>query len=148
MRTDATIDKRYVRCPNTSHLGYDKWCAQVGDIINWTESGETRIGRMIGRVHYAPPCGEIPAIRDYILVVGMAQDLTHTFERWVNPVDVTRVQAIRNHAEILEWFLSDDMVRAEVGEVRRALEWGGSGLKPYRAWRTKLDWDIARMENK
>jgi len=74
MRTDATIDGRQVHVPNASHLGYDKWVAQVGDWVVWSYEPGTGdcIGRMIGRVHYAPPCGETPAIKDYIEVLQLS----------------------------------------------------------------------------
>ena len=144
MRTDAIIDKQQVPCPNTSHIGYDKRKAQVGDIVNFTDTGtgpdgkpasRTRVGRMIGRIKYAPALsGDKHAIRNYILVVALAEDLTYTSEFWVNPADVTRVQSMRNHREILDWFISDLLTHAPIEEVRRAQAWGGGGLVPYRAY--------------
>jgi hypothetical protein len=94
MRTDCTIDKRQVRCPNACTIGYGKWRAQVGDLLTFQDGAQIRCGRMIGRVHYAPAIsGETHPVRDYILVVGLSTALDHTFERWVNPVDVTYVSS-------------------------------------------------------
>ena len=107
MRTDATIDGRQVRVPNASHLGYDKWTAQVGDWIVWTypDSQSDLIGRMTGRVHYAPACGESAPIADWLEVLQLSDDHTHAYIRWIDPQWVTRVHA--NAPDIqrfLSWF--------------------------------------------
>ena len=141
MRTDATIDKRQVLCRNASCIGFGKIQAQVGNLVMWRDvpDGQLLAGRMIGRVHYAPALsGDTKSVRDYILVIGLNPELSHTFERWVNPTTVERVEVL-NHAcadrrAVMEYFLSDEMTRATVDEVRRATEWGGSGLRKYRAY--------------
>jgi hypothetical protein len=143
MRTDATIDKRQVRCPNASHIGYSKWKAQVGDLIVWREGDLKRIGRMIGRVHYAPALtGDRAPIRDYILVVGIGDMLQHTFERWVNPRDVERVEKIRDQGEVLAYFLSADLVKAPIDEIRRCMEYGSNTLARYRDVMAKRKQDL------
>jgi len=149
VRTDAIIDKRQVRCPNASHLGFDRWQAQVGDLILFTDGERTSVGRMIGRVHYAPPCVESLAVHDWLLVVGLAADLGHTFERWVNPLDVERVQSIREeHSRILTWFLSDQMIKADVQEVRKSTSNGWSTLDAYHAWKDRNARDAADYEQR
>lgn len=140
MRVDATIDKRQVLCKNASHLGFDKVMAQVGDILTWTDghTGHT-VGRMIGRVHYAPALeGDKGPVRDYILVIGLNSMLDHTFERWVNPTDVTRVQTLLDQQAVMAYFLSDEMTSAPIDEVRRSTTDGWSTLGRYRAWKDEL----------
>lgn len=137
MRTDVTIDRKQVRCPNTSHGGYDKYKAQVGDIVLFNESGHSLVGRMIGRIVYAPPCGETPAIRNYILVIALSQDMTFSMERWVNPADVMRVQAPRSHKQVMDYFLSDQIVKAPVSEVRAAASEMWTTLDQYLEWKIK-----------
>lgn len=138
MRTDARIDKKQVKCCNASTLGFDKYFAQVGDIITYRESGQLRIGRMIGRIAYAPACGETKSIQNYILAVVIDNySLNHTCERWINPADVERVQSIRDQMHVLDWFLSDDMVKAPVDEVRQSTSDGWSTLYAYRNWKAQ-----------
>ena len=133
MRTDALLDKRKVFCPNTSTLGYDKRYAQVGDIVLFTENEQTRIGRMIARVKWAP---DSPPIKNYILAIVLNEDMTHTSERWIQPERVTRVQALRDHREVIEYFLSDQLIKEPLEDVRRILgEW--PSMNRYRAWRNK-----------
>jgi hypothetical protein len=136
MRQDASIDKKQVRCPNASHLGFDKQVAQVGDIVQWNIDGDNaRIGRMIGRIAYAPMlAGDVRPIQNYILVLALAPDMSYTCERWVNPADVTRVQAIREQRAVMEYFLSDQVVKAPIAEVRAAASEMWTTLTRYRTW--------------
>lgn len=151
MRTDCTIDKQQVICRNASTLGYGKYKAQVGDVIAWRDSteGDTRIGRMIGRIKYAPSLmGDKGPVRNYILAVQLGMEMTSISERWVNPDSVYSVQSIRDHRAVTEYFLSDQMVKAQVHEVRTAASEMWSTLDKYRAWRGKLDRDIAEYESR
>lgn len=149
MRTDAIIDKKQVRCPNASTLGYGKWKAQVGDIVLFQEGERrTRVGRMIGRVHYAPTCGETPAIRDYLLLICLGDMLSWTCERWVNPADVLEVQSPRDQEEVLDYFLSDAMLKAPIDEVRETATEGWKTLERYRAHRQKIADDLADFERR
>lgn len=97
MRTDATIDRKQVICRKSSHLGYSKVTARTGDIIVYVESENvSRVGRVIGRVAYAPPLsGDAQPIRNYLVVASLSNDLTFVGERWVNPEDVSQVFAVR-----------------------------------------------------
>ena len=151
MRTDAIIDKRQVKVPYSSHIGFSKWRAQVGDLILFTEGGRTVTGRMIGRVHYAPALGETPIIRDYILCVCLNDALDYTFERWVNPIDVVQVEPMtdehaRKRIEVTAWFLSD-LKRESAEELRRTVEYGAIPPK-YRAFRDKLAEDRKAFESR
>lgn len=149
MRTDAIIDKRQVRCPNASHLGYDKWKAQVGDLITFREGDHgITTGRMIGRIHYAPPCGESPAINNWLLVIGINSMLDHTFERWANPADVTRVQSLREQQAVMGYFLSDEILKAPIEEVRRGTTDGWTTLSRYRAYTAERDKAQAEYESR
>lgn len=135
MRTDATIDRRQVRCPNASYLGYDKWIAQVGDLIRFNEGAETRVGRMIGRVAYAPRLdGDSAPVKDYILAAVLSPTLDYVAERWVNPADVVQVQPIRGQAETMQWFLSTDMTRQPVGLVRLCISELWSSFNAFMTW--------------
>jgi hypothetical protein len=139
MRTDVRIDKQQVQCPNASHLGYDKWRAQVGDIITFREADQLRIGRMIGRIAYAPNLNGGRSLRNYILAVVLDNHtLSHTCERWINPADVVRIQSIRNQWQVLDWFLSDDMISAPVNEVRESTAGGWSTLYAHRNWKANI----------
>lgn len=133
MRTDATIDRKYVRCPNCRDgFAYDKSRAQVGDLVWFTESGHTKLGRMIGRIAYAPSLDGEPCIQNYILCAVLSENMTYMFERWVNPVDVTRVTPVQNQADVMRWFMSDEMIQAPIPEVRRATSEMWSTLFAYR----------------
>lgn len=136
MRTDATIDKKQVKCPNASMLGYGKWKAQVGDLIHFQDQSTRRIARMIGRIAYAPGLmDDNKPIRNYILAVAITGDmLDHSHERWINPADVLRVESIRNQAEVIAYLLSDEMVKAPIDEIRRCSSEGWSSLTAYRNW--------------
>jgi hypothetical protein len=133
MRTDARFDKRQVICRNSSFLGYSKGTARVGDLV-FTKHG--LLARMIGRITYAPALepNDKP-IKNWILAVGMVGDLLeHTHERWINPEHVVRVEAIRNQLEVLKYFLSDEMIKAPIEEMRLCCSEGWSTLDAYRAW--------------
>lgn len=140
MRTDAVIDKRAVRCPNATLGGYNKWRAQVGDLI-WYKEGGVYSGpaRMIGRIKYAPSLGapETQPIRDHILVVQLGADLTYCMERWINPKDVTLVLAPSNQLDVMAYFMGPDMLTAPMDEVRRAASELWSTLGAYREWKQK-----------
>lgn len=140
MRTDAIIDKQQVRCPHASTLGFGKWKAQVGDIVHFTEGNTQRIGRMIGRVKYAPNLQGGKPLRNFILAVVLF-DLDHTGERWIDPETVTRVESIREHRMVTEWFLSDQMNKASIDEIRRCVSAGWNNLDRYREWKRKLEQD-------
>jgi hypothetical protein len=109
---DATIDHRQVRLPNASHLGYDKWKAQRGDVIVYREGEGTRTGRVLGRVAYAPPEGEIGAITDHLYVLALSDDLSHAYIRWVDPADVVQcTPCTPDRAAWLALFFAADLPR-------------------------------------
>lgn len=136
MRTDAIIDKRQVLCTNANLIGYGTYKARVGHLIMWQDQTRVMVGRMIGRIHYAPSLGETAKIENWILVVALTGSMLDGLgERWVNPVDVLRIEPIRNQMDILTYFLSDDMVKAPQAEVRRCANQGWSTLAAYREWK-------------
>lgn len=149
MRKDVIIDRQQVRCKNASHLGFDKAKAQVGDIVIYRDDNDTsHIGRMIGRIRYAPGIGGSPVIRNHILAVVLGERIDCTFERWINPDSVISIQSIRNHRDIMTWFLSNQMVSAPLQEVRECAAEMWSTLDAYRAWKNKRDLDIAEYESR
>jgi len=136
VRTDATIDRRQVRLPNASTLGYGKWKAQVGDLVVFKETEHHYShGRMIGRVHYASGHDGQP-IRDYILVIVLNETLDHTYERWVNPKDVVSCYTLQtentDRRKVCEYFLSDELVKSPIDEIRRSTEYGSATVYKYR----------------
>jgi hypothetical protein len=134
MRTDATIDRKQVICRNSSHLGYSKVTARTGDIVVYSEGKEwgTHVARVIGRVAYAPSLGTEPAIRNYLVVASMSNDLTFVGERWVNPEDVSQVFSVRPEtARLLAFFLSPEFGHESVDNLRR---WTESGFATVNDW--------------
>jgi hypothetical protein len=128
MRTDATIDRKQVICRNSSHLGYSKVTARTGDVVRWGEN----VGRVIGRIAYAPPCGETPAITNWLIVACLSPDLTYVSERWINPEEVTQVFAVRSEmTKLLVFFLSNGFGHESVDNLRR---WTESGFATVNDW--------------
>lgn len=132
MRTDCTIDTQQVMCPKASRLGFGQLYARFGDFIQYREhytdgTHSIRYARVLGRVAYAPACGETPAIKDHILVAAIAEDLEFGYERWIDPDDVTEINRPADARRgFLHWFISDWTAqdRRDVQEVRRALSQG------------------------
>ena len=135
IRKDATIDRRQVPCPNASLIGYGKRNAQVGDVIRFEEHGRIRLGRMIGRIEYAPAIGETPRIKNWILAVCLGEDLTHMAERWVNPETVIDVTPVQNQGEVCSAFFSDTLTKTPMGLVRLAANGLWSTVTAYLDWR-------------
>ena len=140
MRTDAVIDRVQVICRGASTLGYGKWKAQVGDLIlfrQFKEDTTLTLGRMIGRVHYAPALeGDSKAVHDHILCLCINSMLDYTFERWVDPANVVIVHPMDTHSphrrDVVMSFLSDDLIKAGVEEVREMMSARWSTLEGYR----------------
>lgn len=154
MRTDATIDRRKVRCPNASMIGWSCKQASVGSLIVFTDGGDERLGRMIGRVHYAPVLpGDSRRVKNWILAIVLGSELSHTSERWVDPKTVTRAypltdaNMVRRQA-VVAYFLGDDIIGAPVDEVRRAAEYGSPTLADYRAYLAKRAEDEADFKRR
>ena len=148
MRTDAIFDRRAVRVPNASQIGYSAQIARVGDFINFTGHRFTTTGRMIGRVHWAPSTNEHGVIKNWILAICIGSDLGHTFERWIDPKDVTQCEppsCIARKKLAVAWFLSDEIFTADMNEVRTSTEHGYGSVHEYREWRNKLARDIEVM---
>jgi hypothetical protein len=84
--------------------------------------GNTSVGRVIGRVHYAPALDHDKGpIKSYILVGRLSSDMTYVSEVWVNPADVWKVEEPRHQLDTMKWFLSDTIVKEDIGMVRRCL---------------------------
>lgn len=136
IRTDCTIDTRQVYLPNASTLGFGKYQARFGDFVWYREhytdgSYSTVLGRVLGRVAYAPPCGETPAIEGYLLVAQLGHNATHVYERWIDPADVTECQRFADFhesADCRRWFFESptpcDRDQTTIGYVRLALRQG------------------------
>jgi len=87
MRTDAQIDRKQVRLPNSSFSGYSKGTAQHGDIVIWNDNGQRRIARVAGRVAYAPESGNkdqgtyTPTIRNNLFLIVLNNTLAYKYIR-------------------------------------------------------------------
>jgi hypothetical protein len=142
MRTDCTIDTKQVYCPNATWLAYGKGAARFGDVVwykEWLTDGtyDTRIGRVIGRVAYAPACGETKPISNYLCVAVLSNGYCAAFERWVNPEDVIEVNSFEDFKRgegLRRWFFdtAEPCKRADVTELRRALDQGYNNDIPGR----------------
>lgn len=132
MRTDCTIDRKQVICRNSSHIGFSKVKARVGDIVVYGDGSQTQfetrnVGRVIGRIVYAPAldANEQP-IRNWLLVAVLSNDLTFVMERWVNPEHVTQVfEPQEKTQKMLAFFFSPDFKKESAHTLRR---WTGSGF--------------------
>jgi len=134
MRTDATIDRKQVICKKSSYLGFSKVTARTGDMVVYSEGTEwgTHVGRVIGRIAYAPALGNEQPIRNYLIVASLSNDLTFVGERWVNPEDVSQVFAVRPEtAKLLAFFLSPEFGHESVDNLRR---WTESGFATVNDW--------------
>jgi hypothetical protein len=147
MRTDVIIDRKLVVCPNASTLGFGKWKAQVGNLVLFKENDKIVTGRMIGRIQYGYSDGK--SLKNFLVVICISPRLDWTFERWVNPKDVTEIYDLKNeyakHVEVLEHFLSDELVKAPIDEVRAcSRDW--SSLKLKRAYEAKREQELREYE--
>lgn len=141
MRTDARIDKKQVCCAKSPHLQTGKFHCQVGDLFLYIESERMVLGRMLGRIAYAPAIGETPTIRGAILAIVINSELSFTYERWVNPLDVVRIFSIDRQKDVMAYFLGPEMLSAKIDEIRAvAGEW--STLAAYRQYMTKREADM------
>lgn len=121
MRTDAVIDKRMVECKHLiPTLGFDKWVAQVGDLILFDDGGGVKAGRMIGRIKDAPDLANPgKRLKNLILVIAITDGLFGGMhERWVRPEDVRRITPVRNQIDSLMGLFSDDLLRMPIDTAR------------------------------
>lgn len=138
MRTDATIDRKWVKLPNASTLGYGKWRAQFGDFVVFRTGGEPdggfpSLGRVAGRVVYAPALepNEQP-VRDWLLVITFTQDMCSVGERWVDPAWVGYCyEPQKKHAALWRFMQSDEFKEYSANDLRA---WSESGFSTYTDW--------------
>jgi hypothetical protein len=143
MRTDAQIDRQLVKLPNADTLGCGKWKAQLGDLVLFRagrykgvppgDAGQPQLGRVAGRVHYAPMlAGDKDPVRDWLLVITLSHDSSFVMERWVHPEWVERCYAPTDKlARLWAFMLSDDFTSASADELR---EWSASGYSTMEEW--------------
>jgi hypothetical protein len=147
MRTDVIIDKKQVVCRNTSTLGFSKWKAQVGNLLLFKEGGRIVTGRMIGRIQHGYFDGK--SLKNHLVVICISPRLDWTFERWVDPNDVTEIYDLNSeyarHAEVLEHFFSVELTKAPIDEVRAcSRDW--YSLKSKRAYEAKREQELREYE--
>lgn len=140
MRTDARIDRRAVKLPYRSTLGFDKLIARVGDMVLYREHymdgthSDSRIARVAGRVKHAPALeGDSKPVRNFLLVITMSEDLTYAMERWIDPVDVQRCWRPQSkHAALMAFMLGEEFHKFPVDELRA---WTASGFETPQEFR-------------
>lgn len=123
MRTDVTIDGRYIPCPNATRLGFCKWRAQVGDLIVYDECGDhLRMARVLGRIAYAPALeGDKGPIKGWALVMALSEDGSLAYERWVDPAKIKIV--IESPAKFAAFFFAPKLPY-DAHTMRRLMEHG------------------------
>lgn len=137
MRNDVIIDKKQVICRNSSLLGYSTCKVRFGMIVRY-KNGEfdNMIGRVAGRIAYAPALGETPVIRNWILVMALGPNLTYAMERWVNPDDVIEAyDPSRPDTDILEFiteFFSPSWHQHKPQEFRQWCEYGSRTMAAFK----------------
>ena len=128
MRKDAQIDKRQVKLPNASWMGFSKSTAQYGDFVVWNDTGELKLARVIGRVAYAPECGSKPVIRDYLMLAVLNSTCTSKFIRWVSPEEIQECYRPADYAllirQTMEQFTSEEFTAGKPEEIAERIEQG------------------------
>jgi hypothetical protein len=157
MRTDITIDRKQVKCPNASMLGFGKWKAQVGNLVTYRVtytdgSSREETGRMVGRIAYGSNLTTGGSLRNHLVLLSISSDLTHTMERWIDPKDVVRIHDIDEEylqiRSVMNWFLSADLTKAPVEEIRQCLSHGSRTLDSYRDYKAKRLSDLNEYETR
>jgi len=116
MRTDIKIDSRAIKCPNTSHIGFDLPVANVGNLIVYRESAtSTRVARVLGRVSTLDK-----TVRGFALVMALSDDCSHAYERWIDPKDIIQIRNVPT--DVLAFFGMQTL--PDVKTVRQQLDNG------------------------
>lgn len=134
MRTDATIDKKQVKLPNSSWLGYSKGTAQYGDFVVWNDTGERKLARVIGRVAHAPEAGSkelntfSPKIENYIMLAVLNSTCTSKFIRWVSPDEIQECYQPGDYALLIRntmaQFTSEEFIAGKPEAIADRIERG------------------------
>ncbi len=138
MRTDVQTDRKQVRCPNASLLGFGQYVAKFGDFVTFNEGGEprqSRFGRVAGRItvtgHASTDRGTV-----YILVIAMDADHTHAYERWVLPGDIETIRRPADfQADSLLFLLDADFTKHSIETMRNTFSEGWSTPGKWLAWK-------------
>ena len=95
--------------------GSGKYKASPGDFIVWKSGDVTLRGRMVGMLDAPADGPSVPAVKGFILVMTLSDDLTHTYPAWVDPKDVVRV--INCPRDVVSWLLSDEFQAMAVEDI-------------------------------
>jgi len=114
MRKDCTIDNVRVHCPNASHIADGKWFCKRGDVFSYYQEGDIPHGpaRSLGRVRADG--------KTYILALVMSEVGDSAYERWIDPLDVTRISSAP--VAFPKFFFSRRLPKSEI--VRKLCEHG------------------------
>lgn len=139
MRNDAIIDRKQVICRNASLIGYSHCTVRFGDIVIYKNGDFDRmIGRVAGRIKYAPGFDDTPTIRNWLLVIALGSDLTFGMERWINPDDVIQAydpnnpERYKSVVEFISSFFSPDWKKHSVQDLRAYCEYGSNTPEDYK----------------
>ena len=122
MRTDCTIDGKQVICRNATLLGFATCKARVGSYFVYHDGTEQRMGRMLGRVAYAPALqGDTKPIVNHILAMVWFP-MGHCCERWINPADV--IECYTNPPASIAAFFFAPKIPYDAQTMRRLMEHG------------------------
>lgn len=123
MRTDCTITRKAIICPNAKMLGFDKgYRAEIGDCILYQETEDTlRVARVLGCVS-APALepGDAP-VKNFALVMALSGDAGSGYERWVDPLKIVRIFSAPT--KFAEFFFAPTLPY-DAQTMRRLMEYG------------------------
>jgi hypothetical protein len=127
MRTDCQIDRKQVKLPNVTLIGFNRWKARYGYIVVWNDDGIRRLCRVVGRVAYAPACGDpqdkqmfTPEIRNWLVLVCLNTTGSNWFIRWAPPEQIEQCYDPKDCAEIQKKilrFLSDEFIKQPTDKI-------------------------------
>lgn len=114
-RQDVTKNKKQTLCRNSTLLGYSTNVLRTGDLFVYNEPRYTAgkpksltvfpiLGRCHGQIKPKKALGK-EKIQWYILAQVADKSMTTTFERWIEPKDVTEIiPQIYANKHILDFF--------------------------------------------
>lgn len=142
MRIDIVIDRKQVHLPNASTLGFGKYKAQYGDCVLFSEGGQRTMGRVIGRIAYAPKMDNDPDLRNYLVVIALGSNLSFPMERWVDPASVSECFnpqdfGNRDIAAFMSFFFGESFRKHSTEDMRGWVNYGSATVEGYLASKTK-----------
>lgn len=131
----AEYDKRQVYCANASLIGGGAYKARINDFILYrTEftdgSDRLTLGRVIGRVRYAPalnsdnPDNTAKNVTNFILSLTLSDFGDSAMIRWVDPKTVLRISRPDKSRELFAEFFFSEKLPFNMNELCRLSYYG------------------------